>query len=246
VLAALLAAGAGVIGEYDSCSFRTAGTGTFRPSAAARPAIGEHGRVNEVGEDRVEVVVPRGRLAGAVRALREAHPYEEVAFDVYPRLDADAVCAGKGLGRVGELSKPMPLRAIADRLAESLPAPFLRVAGDLDAPVCRVAACGGAGDSLIEVALEAGADCYVTGDLRHHVTLDARTAGMAMVDAGHAATEAAALPAFVDALSTEASRRGLHARLLTSAVPAEPWVAYRPPWLQGTGRESGPWSGGTA
>jgi hypothetical protein len=246
VLSALAVSGAGVIGEYDRCSFRVAGTGTFRPSASAHPVVGERGRVNEVGEDRLEAVVPRHLLGGAVRALRDAHPYEEVAFDVYPLLDAEAPSAGKGFGRVGDLEEPMTLRELADRLVDGLPAPHLRVAGDLDAGVRRVAACGGAGDGLIGAALAAGADCYVTGDLRHHVTLDALTAGLALVDAGHGATEAAALPGLQAALAAEASRRGLRARLLASSLPAEPWAPYQPPSGRAVRRDRGPSSGGPA
>ncbi|MGH3665428.1 MAG: Nif3-like dinuclear metal center hexameric protein [Egibacteraceae bacterium] len=224
VLAALAGAGAGRIGEYDECSFRVHGTGTFRPSATADPMVGDRGRRNEVGEDRLEMVVPSGRLAGVVAALRESHPYEEVAYDVLPLLHPPQ--AGKGLGRVGTLPAPLALRDAADRLVAGLPSPHLRVAGDLDRPVRRVAVCGGAGDSLIGAALRAGADLYVTGDLRHHVTLDALTAGLALIDAGHHATEAAALPAFQQVLAAAAADRGLTGRLLASQVSTDPWVDY--------------------
>jgi dinuclear metal center YbgI/SA1388 family protein len=226
VLAALSAAGAGVIGEYDQCSFRVAGTGTFRPSAAANPATGAREQLNEEPEDRLEVELPKRLLAEVVAALWEAHPYEEVAYDVYPLVE-QVPPGGKGLGRVGDLPAAMALRDVADRLAESLPAPHLRVAGDLDRPVRRVAACGGAGDSLIDAAVAAGADVYVTGDLRHHPTLDALTRGMAIVDAGHFATEAAALPAFQHTIAEAAVESGLSARLLPSRVRTEPWADYR-------------------
>lgn len=227
VLEAMAGAGAGVIGEYDHCSYRLAGTGTFRPSEAADPASGVRGRLNEEHEERLEMDVPRRRLDGVVAALTEAHPYEEVAYDVYP-LEASRPAA-KGLGRVGDLPGALPLRAIADALAEGLPAPFMRVAGDLDEPVRRVAACAGAGDRLIDEAVSAGADVYVTGDLRHHPTLDAVTQGLACVDAGHYASEAAALPAVRDLLTTAVERRGLSASLVASQVRTEPWSAYVPP-----------------
>jgi dinuclear metal center YbgI/SA1388 family protein len=226
VLDALAGAGAGVIGQYDHCSYRLAGTGTFRPSAEANPTTGERGRVNEVTEDRLEVVVPRDLLGAVVAALVGAHPYEEVAYDVYPLVDTAR--PEHGHGRVGALPAPLPLRAVADRLAAALPAPLLRVAGDLDRLVSTVAACGGAGDSLIPDALRSGADLYVTGDLRHHVTLDAVTQGMALIDAGHYATEAAALPSFRATVEAAARDRGLSARLLLSAVRTDPWAVYRP------------------
>ncbi len=229
VLAALAGAGAGVIGGYTECAFVVRGTGTFRPGDGARPAVGDVGLRNVVPEDRLEMVVPPEAVADAVAALLSAHPYEEVAYDLVPLAPLPGHRSGKGLGRVGRLHGGRPLGEVADVLCAGLPAPFLRVAGDLARPVQVVAACGGAGDSLVDAALAAGADVYVTGDLRHHVALDALTMGMAVIDAGHAATEAAALPAFAHRLSATAADRGLTARLLPSAARTEPWAAYRPP-----------------
>lgn len=133
---------------------------------------------------------------------------------------------GLGLGRVGDPSENLTVREIADRLARGLPAPHLRVAGPLDREVRRIAACGGAGDSLIDAARAAGADVYVTGDLRHHVVLDALHMGMAVIDAGHHATEAAAVPALYEKLVAEADARGLSARLLASTTSTDPWAHY--------------------
>lgn len=224
VMGAGFGAGAGGIGEYDECSFRVSGTGTFRPSDAADPVIGERGQRNEVTEDRVEMVVPSDRAAAVVAAVTGAHPYEEVAVDVYPLAGVGPAAAPrKGLGRVGDLEAPMTVAEAAQRLRDGLPSPLLRAAGDPDRVVTRVAACGGAGDSLIGAAHAAGADLYVTGDLRHHVATDALTMGMALIDAGHYATEAAALPALTECLGDGAAERGLSARLLASSVSTEPW-----------------------
>jgi dinuclear metal center YbgI/SA1388 family protein len=147
--------------------------------------------------------------------LREVRPLAPLADD-----------AGLGLGRIGTLPQARTLRDIADRLAGGLPAPHLRVAGPLDREVWRVAACAGAGDSLVAAALDTGADVYISGDLRHHVTLDALQMGMALIDAGHYATEAAALPALRERLATAATARGLTAGLLASAIITEPWSDY--------------------
>jgi dinuclear metal center YbgI/SA1388 family protein len=147
--------------------------------------------------------------------LRDIQPLE-------PLPDAPAL----GLGRVGMLPEAWSLRQVADRLAGGLPAPHLRVAGPLDRMVRRVAACAGAGDSLIAAALGAGADLYISGDLRHHVTLDALQMGMTLIDAGHYATEAPALPALRERLAAAAAARGLTAGLLASATITEPWSDY--------------------
>jgi dinuclear metal center YbgI/SA1388 family protein len=147
--------------------------------------------------------------------LQDVRPLEPLAVD--PTI---------GLGRIGDLPAETSLRDVADRLAGGLPAPHLRVAGPLDRPVRRVAACGGAGDSLMAAAHAAGADLYVTGDLRHHVVLDALQLGMTLIDAGHYATEAAALPTLRERLAAEATGRGLTAGLLASVTTTEPWSPY--------------------
>lgn len=227
VIGALSDAGAGVIGEYTECTFRVAGTGTFRPSAAANPAVGKRESRNEVAEDRLEAEVAAGRVADVLAALRAAHPYEEVAYDLYRLVDDRP--SRKGFGRVGDLPEPLALRDVADVLAGGLPSPHLRVAGDLDREVRRVATTGGAGDAFVGDALRAGADVYVTGDLRHHPALDALTLGLALIDAGHWATESAALPALCAALADAAAARGLQAAIHASEVRTEPWADYRPP-----------------
>ena len=227
VLAAAFAAGAGRIGEYDECSFRVAGTGTFRPSADANPAVGEREQRNDVEEDRVEFIVPARAWGAVTDAVTAAHPYEELALDVYPVLSPprrDVPTVRKGLGLFGLAAEPMTLREAARRLRDGLPSPHLRVAGDPQRTVQRMAACGGAGDSLIDQALAMGADLYVTGDLRHHVTLDAMTQGLALIDAGHYATEAPAMTTLLDHLQEGGAERGLAARLLASAVSTDPWT----------------------
>jgi dinuclear metal center YbgI/SA1388 family protein len=220
VLGALSAAGAGVIGEYERCSFRVGGTGTFRPGRGADPFSGTRGEDNQEAEDRLEIVVPRRRVGGAVRALLSAHPYEEVAYDLYPLLAG----ATAGFGRVGDLPRPQALSELADRIRVELPAPHLRYAGDPRRTVTRAAAVGGAGESLVPAALGAGADVLVTGDLKHHVVLDALEQGLALIDAGHHATEAAALPAWLDRLQTAAADRGLTAPVVASRTPTVPWA----------------------
>jgi len=192
--AALAAGGAGVIGDYDSCTFSTPGEGRFRPLDGAAPVIGEVGSPEVVREMRVESVLPRSRRAAVVRALLDAHPYEEPAFDVIEL--ADPRTSPTGTGRIGTVSE-MSLRDFAAQVAAALPstAHGVRVAGDPDRVVRRVAVCGGAGDFLLDELSSADVDAFVTSDLRHHRAGEfVEFRGPALVDVAHWAAEWTWLP----------------------------------------------------
>jgi dinuclear metal center YbgI/SA1388 family protein len=217
VVDALSAAGAGQIGGYARCAWWTEGTGTFEPGPGTHPAVGEPGERTETPERRVELVVPHARVPAAVRALLAAHPYEEPAYDVVPVL----LPHDRGAGRVGELAEPTTLGEFAALVARALPttAQPVRVAGDAAAPVRRVAVCGGGGDDLIDAARRAGADVYVTADLRHHPVSEARERGLALIDAGHWATE---WPWLADA-AERVTRRVDGVRAHVSTIVTDPW-----------------------
>ncbi|MDQ3503989.1 MAG: Nif3-like dinuclear metal center hexameric protein [Actinomycetota bacterium] len=185
LLDTLAAAGAGALGDYERCAWTTTGTGTFRPLAGAAPAVGEVGRIEQVAEARLELVVPRPRREAVLAALLAGHPYEQPAYDLVQLAD---VPGGRGLGRVGMLPAPMPLGALTALAAQVLPATAwgVRTAGDPDRLVSTLAVCGGSGDSLLGAA--ASADAYLTADLRHHPASEAPE-GLALLDAAHWATE---------------------------------------------------------
>ena len=230
VLQAMAAAGAGRIGDYTECAFTTPGTGTFRPGADSDPHIGTPGAREQVAEDRLEVILPAAALPDVVAALRRAHPYEEVPVDVYPTVPAPPVDPppARGLGLVGTLPAPTRLRDVARTLAEGLRFPSLRLAADdPDRLVTTVAVCGGAGDSLIDEAIEAGAEVFVTADLKHHPALDALTMGLALVDAGHFATEDPAMDVVARTLTDAAHDAGLTAPVLRSTTSTDPWTTWR-------------------
>lgn len=189
---ALADAGAGQIGDYDGCAFASGGTGFFRPGEEADPYIGEAGGdVESAEEQKLEVEVAHWDLGSVMAALQEAHPYEEVAYDLYPVLQKNTRA---GLGAIGRLETPLPLSAFLDRVANQLDADSLRYAGNPDATVERVAVCGGAGSDFIGTARSAGADAYVTADVTYHEffeVLDMKGAPqMALIDPGHYETEA--------------------------------------------------------
>ena len=192
--AALNAAGAGEIGDYDSCTFSVSGEGRFRPLVGSSPAVGEVGSAAVVPETRIEAVLPRSRRAGVVRALLGAHPYEEPVLDVIELSDPGT--GTTGTGRTGSLPE-MTLRDFAAQVAACLPptAHGVRVGGDPDRVVRRVAVCGGAGDFLLDDLATSEMDAYVTSDLRHHRAGEfLERQGPALVDVAHWAAEWTWLP----------------------------------------------------
>lgn len=184
---ALSGSGAGIIGGYTHCTFRIPGTGTFLPGEGTDPYSGKPGRLERAGEIRLETIVPAHDASQAVAAAKEAHPYEEVAFDVYP---VEGSPAGCGYGRVGRLPGPLASRELAEYVSEALGFPA-RVVADPEPSrrIERVAVLGGSGGSFIAKAAASGAQAYVTGDLDYHDSLLAESLGLTTIDAGHAATE---------------------------------------------------------
>ena len=204
VASAMAGAGAGVIGEYESCSFRGEGKGTFRGGAGSQPALGRKGTLEHVPEIRLEMVAPRRALGSVVRAMTGAHPYEEVAFDVYALENA---AREYGMGAVGTLRRKVPLRTFLATVRRTLNTPALRWSGDPGTPVHRIALCGGSGSELLGDAIASGAEAFVTADVRYHTYLEAE-ARIALVDAGHFETEIPVVAAIVERLRRETLRCG--------------------------------------
>jgi dinuclear metal center YbgI/SA1388 family protein len=188
---AVFDAGAGTIGKYSSCSFRTAGVGTFFGEEGANPVVGQAGRLENAAEVRLETVVPVARVDAVVRALRAAHPYEEPAFDL---LRLAAPPSAFGLGRVGDVS-PAKGRSLVDQVKTVLGATHVLAVGSLERQVSRVAVCAGSGGDLLEDAIDAGAELFLTGELRHHDALRAAAAGLVAVCVLHSTSERVALGA---------------------------------------------------
>lgn len=222
IRAALADAGAGAIGDYDSCTFTSTGEGRFRPLDGAQPTIGEVGRTEQVEEVRIETICPRHLRAVAVGAMLAAHPYEEPAYDVLELAALDE--PDRGSGRIGRLTTPMSLADFAAHVSQVLAetAHGVRVAGDPDQPVEWVGLCGGAGDFLLDRARSAGVDVYLTSDLRHHPASELREHGApALVDVAHWAAESTWLPVLrrrlVDALGDTVEVR-------VSTINTDPWT----------------------
>jgi dinuclear metal center YbgI/SA1388 family protein len=222
---ALAAAGAGVLGEYARCAWSTTGVGTFEPGPDASPAVGSVGERAVVEEDRVEMVLPRQARERVLAALRTAHPYEEPAFQV---LELAGWSGPRGLGRVGTLPQPMGLQTFAEHVAKVLPRTNagVRIAGPVQAQVQRVAVCGGSGDSLIGAARDAGADVFVTADLRHHPVSDALAAGGPwLVDVPHWASEWPWLMGARERILAALDPMGEHLDVTVSRTVTDPWTS---------------------
>jgi dinuclear metal center YbgI/SA1388 family protein len=222
----LAAAGAGGLGSYNRCAWWASGTGTFRPLEGANPAIGTVGSVEELAEDRLEMIAPRSRRRDVIAALRRAHPYEEPAFDLFElaTLPGPAEQA-RGLGRIGRLEQPLRLDAFVAKVGRVLPrtAWGVRATGDPAKVISTVAVCGGSGGELAGRAAALGADVLVTADARHHHTLDSVAAhGIAIVDAAHWATEHPWLRVAADLLERELAAT-VRIKTTVSDLVTDPW-----------------------
>ena len=183
---ALFSAGGGQIGAYDQCSFRSSGEGTFRPGAGTQPYIGKVGQREKAEEVRLETIIPKRKLLRVLEKMQKAHPYEEVAYDLLPLQNQ---VPGAGLGRIGRLAQQVSLGEFAARVKDSLGCDHLRLIGADQMPVRKVALCGGSGAFLLQTAHRQGADVLVTGDVKYHEARQAEELGIALIDAGHFATE---------------------------------------------------------
>ncbi len=228
---ALAAAGAGELGPYTRCAWTATGTGTFTPGPGSAPAVGTVGEAARVDETRVEMVLPRHRRRAVVRALRAAHPYEEPAFDVLELADEGH---GTGLGRVGTLAEAVTLEQFARLVATALPFTVqgVRVSGDKDAMVQRIAVSGGAGDDQFAAVRASGADVYVTADLRHHPASEARETAADgtpyLVDVSHWASEWPWLAGCESRLVAALGEAGTTVETRVSTTRTDPWTMHVP------------------
>jgi len=218
ILEALARAGAGHIGSYSHCTFRVLGKGTFLPLEGTSPFIGTPGSLTEVNEYRLETILPVSRLAAVLKALQEAHPYEEVAYDLYPLENQGLVW---GMGRLGFLEHPLTLKDLALQVKERLGVTQVRVIGEGKGIVRKVAVCGGSGAAYMANAKAAGADVLITGDVKYHEARQALHLGLALIDAGHFATERVVVPALAEYLGERLHQKGV--MVLVSQQEVEPW-----------------------
>lgn len=194
---ALFNAQAGYIGKYDCCSYNTEGKGTFRAGENTKPFVGEQGQIHTEPETRIEVIVKRYLLNNTITALLQAHPYEEVAYDIYP---LDNALTNVGLGMVGNLPQPMPVTRFFEFVKKIFEVKCLRYSTPNKTTVSRVAVCGGSGSSFINDAVRANADVFITGDCKYHQFIDTAN-DIILTDIGHYESEYFAIEIFYEIIS---------------------------------------------
>ena len=182
---ALFKAGAGKIGNYDSCSYNTEGYGTFRADEHCNPYVGEIGKVHCENETRVETIFPAYLQASIIKALIENHPYEEVAYDIYLLENSYSQV---GIGMIGYLHDPMSKVAFLQYVKRCIGSIVLRFNQTNKEIIQKVAVCSGSGASFINTAIKNSADAFITADLKYHDFTDCPS-GMLLIDAGHFETE---------------------------------------------------------
>ncbi len=183
---AIFAAGAGKIGNYSHCGFAAVGAGSFLPLKGAKPAIGKKGRIEAVPEIRFETIVPPEKLEDCITAIKNAHPYETPAFDVFKLYNPQTKF---GLGRIGKLAKPMRTEQIIRRIKKFTGAKAIGMIGDEKRLVKTAAVCAGSCGKLIDLVIAAKADLYLTGELKHHQALAAQEAGLTCICLSHSVSE---------------------------------------------------------
>ena len=215
----LAKAGAGTIGNYEACSYTLAGEGRFRAVEGADPAVGEIGKLHIEQEEKIEVVFPQSMKNKVLKAMLNAHPYEEPAYDLFTM---DIATNEQGLGRIGKLKEPLTLRAFAEFVKVQLDVPCLRVVGPLDRLVQKVAIVGGDGNKYIRTAKFAGADVFVTGDIGFHMAQDAEVNGLSIVDPGHH-VEKVMIKGVAEKMASLCAEKKLPVEFLQSAIHTEPF-----------------------
>lgn len=210
---------AGWIGNYSHCTYNIKGVGTFMPQKGTNPFIGKPDILEEVEETRIETIVEKRNLKRVLNKMIKSHPYEEVAYDIYPLNNKGRTY---GYGRIGEIQE-ISLLNYLDRVKESLDLEYLIVYGNMDRIIKKVAVCGGSGSSFIYDAYLKGADIYITGDIKYHEAQYANELGLTIVDGGHYNTEKVILPVIKEYLEHK-SLEPIEVKLYTKSSP--PYAVY--------------------
>lgn len=197
VRSAIFEAGAGHIGNYDSCSYNLEGFGTFRGNDSTNPYVGEKGKIHHETEVRIETVLPKTLQTKVLNALFESHPYEEVAYDLYPLYNRYNEV---GMGMVGNLEKPVEPLDFLLFVKSTFNAGCVKYTKLPSKKIQRVAFCGGSGATFLKAAISSNADAFITADFKYHQFFDAEDR-ILIADIGHYESEQFTIDLFYDYLS---------------------------------------------
>jgi dinuclear metal center YbgI/SA1388 family protein len=212
-------AGLGVIGRYSHCSFASPGEGTYRPLPGAQPFQGEVGELSQAQETRLEILAPESLLPLALSRLKATHPYEEVAYDLYPIRHPGT---SLGLGRIGSWPAPRPFGQVIATVKKLFGVEAVQVWGQPPALVQQLALCSGSGGDLLSDALSRGAQIYLTGEVRHHQVPSGLQEGFAVVAVGHFASEVVFMEPWAGQLREMFQEAGLGLDVMVAAAQPPP------------------------
>ncbi|MEA2086565.1 MAG: Nif3-like dinuclear metal center hexameric protein [Candidatus Caldatribacteriota bacterium] len=210
---AIFKEGAGKIGKYTETSFNISGKGTFRPMEGTRPFIGKIGKKEEVQETKIETVVTERDLESVIQAMKNAHPYEEPAYDVYELKTKPSY----GIGIFGEIDREVEISKFSLEVKNRLQARYIRLIKSNEQKIKRVALCTGGGSSLLEQVNNMNIDLYITGDITYHNALRAKELGLNVLEVEHFDTE----KFFVEALYGQLIKFGIPKGMLIKSIKME-------------------------
>jgi len=210
---AIFKAGAGKIGRYTETSFNITGQGTFKPMEGTNPFIGKIGEKEEVQEIKIETVVAERDLDSVIQAMKDTHPYEEPAYDIYELKTKSSY----GIGVFGEIDKEVEISKFSLEVKNRLQAHYIRLIKSNEQKIKRVALCTGSGGSLLEQVSRKNVDLYLTGDITYHTALRAKELGLNVLDVEHFDTE----KFFVEALYNQLIKLGISKDILVKSKKME-------------------------
>ncbi len=214
---------AGRIGSYRLCTFKSQGEGTFKPETGSQPFMGEIGRIERSREWRLEVLTRRVDVRELIEKIRSVHPYEVMAYDVYP---VENPSFKVGLGRVGQFDPPLLWETLIQRLKEDVEAPSVRVSGPMPRLIRTAAVCGGSGSTLIPGALSAGVEVFISGEIGYHPMVSNLEQTLTLIEIGHYPSEKWVIPVLAGLLRQKNQEENWGIEILEDMLPGDPHIKY--------------------
>ncbi|MBI4766633.1 MAG: Nif3-like dinuclear metal center hexameric protein [Deltaproteobacteria bacterium] len=215
--------GAGRIGSYRLCTFKSRGEGTFKAEAGSHPFLGAIGEMERALEWRLEVLIPRANVPELIEKIRRAHPYEEMAYDIYPVENSPPDI---GLGRVGHFDPPVSWEVLIQRLKQEVEVPSLRVSGLIIPLIQKAAVCGGSGGALIPAACSTGAQVFICGEIGYHPMVSHQGKSLTLIEIGHYPSEKWVIPDLADKLRKKSQTDDWGIEVLEDIQPGDPYLKY--------------------